>query len=218
MKQNISESDCIYDKILSVFDFDGTLTHHDSFVPFLKFSFGTGAFMRRMVKMSVPGIRFFLRQISRDDLKAQLIRTFMTGVQKTWVQQKAKDYCQKNWGQLMRPDGVLAVKQELYSGALVTLCSASPELVLQPFADRLGIKLIGTSLGVVNGVLTGEISGKNCRCDNKRIRLEAVYGYLGDYRLRAWGDTRGDQELLAAAQDKHFRHFHSKKTLGKFQQ
>jgi phosphoserine phosphatase len=24
-------------KVLSVFDFDGTLTHHDSFVPFLKF-------------------------------------------------------------------------------------------------------------------------------------------------------------------------------------
>jgi FMN phosphatase YigB (HAD superfamily) len=26
-------------KVLSVFDFDGTLTHHDSFVPFLKFAF-----------------------------------------------------------------------------------------------------------------------------------------------------------------------------------
>ncbi|MCF5591680.1 HAD-IB family hydrolase, partial [Pseudomonas sp. PA-3-10C] len=29
--------------------------------------------------------------------------------------------------------------------------------------------------------------------------------------LRAWGDTRGDRELLAAAQDAHFRHFHAKK-------
>ena len=26
--------------VLSVFDFDGTLTHHDSFIPFLRFAFG----------------------------------------------------------------------------------------------------------------------------------------------------------------------------------
>ena len=90
-------------KVLSVFDFDGTLTHHDSFVPFLKFAFGTGEFYGRMVKLAVPGLRFLVRQISRDELKAQLIRTFMTGVEKTWVQQKAEEYCQRNWARLMRP-------------------------------------------------------------------------------------------------------------------
>src|SRR5450830_1423469 len=174
-------------KVLSVFDFDGTLTHHDSFVPFLKFAFGAGEFYGRMVKLTLPGLRFLVRQISRDELKAQLIRTFMTGVEKTWVQQKAEEYCQRNWARLMRPAGVLSVEQELGSGAVVTLCSASPALVLQPFADRLGIKLIGTELEVLDGVLTGRLTGNNCRCENKVLRLEAVYGDLGEYRLRAWG-------------------------------
>ena len=77
-------------KVLSVFDFDGTLTHHDSFVPFLKFAFGKAEFCRRMVKLAVPGLRFLLRLTSRDELKAQLIRTFMTGVEKAWVQQQAQ--------------------------------------------------------------------------------------------------------------------------------
>lgn len=54
-------------KVLSVFDFDGTLTHHDSFVPFLKFAFGKGEFVRRMVKLAVPGAQFLLRVISRDE-------------------------------------------------------------------------------------------------------------------------------------------------------
>jgi phosphoserine phosphatase len=119
-------------KVLSVFDFDGTLTHHDSFVPFLKFAFGPGEFYGRMVKLAVPALRFLVRQISRDELKAQLIRTFMTGVEKAWVQQKAEEYCQRNWARLMRPAGVLSVEHELGSGAVVTLCSASPALVLQP--------------------------------------------------------------------------------------
>ena len=68
--------------------------------------------------------------------------------------------------------------------------------------------MIGTELEVVDGILSGRITGNNCRCQNKVLRLESVYGPLNQYRLRAWGDTRGDRELLAAAQDAHWRHFH----------
>lgn len=75
-------------------------------------------------------------------------------------------------------------------------------------ADKLGIKLIGTQLEVKDGKLTGRITGNNCRCAQKVARLEKVYGDLNAYHLRAWGDTRGDHELLAAAQDPHWRHFH----------
>jgi len=195
-------------KVLSVFDFDGTLTRHDSFVPFLKFAFGKREFNRRMLRLAVPSLRFVARRISRDELKAQLIGTFLTGVKVQWVQQKAEEFSKAFWPRLMRPSGLRAVATEVESGAVVTLCSASPALVLQPFADRLGIKLIGTELEVVDGLLTGRIAGSNCRCENKVLRLEAVYGPLNQYRLRAWGDTRGDHELLAAAQDAHWRHFH----------
>ncbi len=34
----------IQPRMLSVFDFDGTLTRHDSFIPFLRFAFGNRAF------------------------------------------------------------------------------------------------------------------------------------------------------------------------------
>lgn len=215
MNPDMLEAGPVGAKVLSVFDFDGTLTRHDSFVPFLKFAFGKQEFNRRMLKLALPGLRFLVRRMSRDELKAQLIRTFMTGVEKAWVQRKAEEYCQAYWNKLMRPAGLQSVADEIGSGAEVTLCSASPAIVLQPFADRLGIKLIGTELEVVDGVLSGRLTGNNCRCENKVLRLEAVYGDLGEYRLRAWGDARGDRELLAAAQDAHWRHFHSAKRRGK---
>jgi hypothetical protein len=129
-----------------------------------------------------------------------LIKTFLTGVDEHWLRQQAEAFCEKYWTKLMRPAGVLAVAAEVNSGAEVTICSASPALVLQPWADKLGIKLIGTQLEVKNGKLTGRITGNNCRCAQKVARLEKVYGNLNDYHLRAWGDTRGDHELLAAAQ------------------
>lgn len=42
---------------LSVFDFDGTLTKHDSFVPFLRFAFGKRVFARRMVRLALPTLK-----------------------------------------------------------------------------------------------------------------------------------------------------------------
>lgn len=72
--------------------------------------------------------------------------------------------------------------------------------------------MISTELEVVNGKLTGNLVGQNCRREQKVKRLEQVYGDLGQYHLRAWGDTRGDFELLQAAQDAHWRHFHKSTT------
>jgi phosphatidylglycerophosphatase C len=208
MTQPLLETDVRGKKVLSVFDFDGTLTRYDSFVSFLKFAFGTRAFSRRMLMLTLPGIRFLAQRMNRDQLKAHLISMFLTGVEAAWVRQQAEMFCTEFWIRLMRPSGLPSLAAEREAGAMVTLCSASPVLVLQPFADRLGVKLIGTELEVVDGVLTGRIAGNNCRCENKVFRLEAVYGPLGQYHLKAWGDTRGDHELLAAAQEAHWRQFH----------
>ena len=196
-------------KTLSVFDFDGTLTYHDSFIPFLKFAFGRRKFARRIIKMVFPTLRCFRRKLTRDELKEVLIKTFLTDIKEEWLKEKAEAVCKAYWSKLMRPAGLLAVAEEINRHAEVTICSASPAMVLQPFADRLGIKLIGTTLEVVDGVLTGKIIGNNCRCGEKIKRLERVYGDLTQYHLRAWGDSRGDHELLYAAQDPHWRYFHT---------
>ncbi len=201
--------------VLSVFDFDGTLTVHDSFIPFLRFSFGKRIFARKLVKLVLPTLRCMRKKLTRDELKEVLIKTFLTGVEERWLHEKARSFCAANWDRLMRPSGLLAVAAEVNSCAKVTICSASPAMVLAPFAERLGIDLIGTQLEVVDGILTGNITGHNCRCAQKVRRLERVYGPLDRYHLRAWGDTRGDYELLAAAQDAHWRHFHPNWTKGR---
>jgi len=196
-------------KALSVFDFDGTLTKRDSFVPFLRFAFGKRVFARRMMRLVIPTLRCFGRRVTRDELKGILIKTFLTGVEAKWIEQKASEFCEKYFSRMMRPSGLIAVATQIHSGAIVTICSASPSIVLKPFADRLGIRLISTDLEVKDGVLTGNIDGQNCRCAQKVVRLTAEYGPLSDWYLRAWGDTRGDYEMLAVAQEPHWRHFHS---------
>jgi HAD superfamily hydrolase (TIGR01490 family) len=193
---------------LSVFDFDGTLTKRDSFVPFLRFAFGKRVFAQRLIRLVIPTLKCLGRRVTRDELKELLIHTFLTNVDAQWVEKKAAEFCDRYWTRLMRPSGLIAVASQVNSGAIVTICSASPAMVLKPFADKLGIRLIGTNLEVKDGMLTGRINGHNCRCGQKVKRLEAEYGPLSSYHLRAWGDTRGDYEMLAAAQEAYWRHFH----------
>ena len=195
--------------VLSAFDFDGTLTYHDSFIPFLRFAFGNRLFAMRLLRMLPATVCYLLGRISRNDLKEKLITVYLTGVKEGWVEERAEAFCDVSFRRLMRPLGLTSVANQLEQKAIVTICSASPELVLKPFAKKLGIGLIGTRLQSVDGVLNGQINGTNCRCEQKVIRLEAQYGPLDQYTLRAWGDTRGDEQMLEAAQEPHWREFHA---------
>ncbi|STU47255.1 HAD family hydrolase [Klebsiella pneumoniae] len=87
----------IQPRMLSVFDFDGTLTRHDSFIPFLRFAFGNRVFSRRIVSMALPTLRCMGKQMTRDELKETLITTFLTGVEEKWVSSKAEEFCQLYW-------------------------------------------------------------------------------------------------------------------------
>ena len=66
-------------QVVPVLDFDGTLTRRDSFVPFLKFAFGSIGFKRGILRLALPSVRFLTRDLKREELKAQLISTFLTG-------------------------------------------------------------------------------------------------------------------------------------------
>lgn len=194
--------------VLSVFDFDHTLTYRDSFTFFLRAKLGTFKYATGMRATGIHAAQFLAKVISRDELKGRLIRNFMTGFSVAQLEDLSDDFCRQYWWRLMRPAAVSAVAGELRSGAAVTLCSASPEIILRPFAERLGVHLIGTRLEEMNGLLTGMIAGKNCRKAEKVARLKQTYGDLSEYHLRAWGDSDGDKELLEAADEPFYRLFH----------
>jgi len=90
----------------------------------------------------------------------------------------------------------------------VVLASASLELLLEPWARAAGVDdVLATRLEVRDGRLTGRLAGPNCYGPEKVARLEALVGDLAGVELYAYGDSRGDRELLAAAQHPVYRPF-----------
>jgi phosphatidylglycerophosphatase C len=88
------------------------------------------------------------------------------------------------------------------------IVTASPETVVAPIARGLGADaLLGTRLAFDAGDrITGDFEGENCRGPEKVRRLRAAFG--DDVRLEAaYGDTDGDKEMLALAEEQGMRVF-----------
>jgi phosphatidylglycerophosphatase C len=109
---------------------------------------------------------------------------------------------------MMRPDALEAWQDWKKRGAVMTIVTASPETLVEPFARRLGAEvLLGTRLAFdAAGRVEGAFTGENCRALEKVVRLRARFG--PDVRLAAaYGDTSGDAEMLQIAEVKGYRKF-----------
>jgi HAD superfamily hydrolase (TIGR01490 family) len=107
----------------------------------------------------------------------------------------------------LRPEALQRLRWHQQRGDRVLLCSASPRLLLQPLADWLGVELLCTELERLDGQWQPRLIGANCKGPEKTRRLRELLGALEDFTLEAYGDSRGDRELLQSARFPHYRSF-----------
>jgi len=189
------------------FDFDGTLTIRDSFIEFLRWRAGPGAWALGLVKMA-PALAAYARDRDRGRIKAASVREFLGKVERERLEADAARFAETIWPRFMRPDALKTWNDWGERGAHRVIVTASPETTVAPFAARLGAEaLLGTPLAFDSeGRVTGAFAGPNCRGEEKVRRLKAAYG--DDLTLAAaYGDTSGDTEMLAIAEEKGFRVF-----------
>ena len=189
------------------FDFDGTLTVRDSFTAFLKWRAGPLRHALGMAKLAPAALRYLFDR-DRGRIKAAAAREFLGGLPRAELEALAEAFAAEQSAALLRPDALATWRDWRDKGARLVIVTASPSLVVRPFAERLQADvLIGTEFAFdAGGRVTGEFSTANCRGPEKVVRLQACFG--PDFRLAAaYGDTSGDREMLAIAEIAGFRVF-----------
>lgn len=192
------------------FDFDGTLTIRDSFTEFLRWRAGPGGWMLGLVRLA-PAVAAYARDRDRGRIKAASVREFLLGVDRATLEADAARFADQIWPRFMRPDAMKTWDEWGERGAHRVIVTASPTSTVAPFARKLGAEaLLGTEFVFdADDRITGEFAGPNCRAEEKVRRLKAAYGQ--DMVLTAaYGDTSGDTEMLAMAQEPGFRVFTQK--------
>ncbi|WP_448562577.1 HAD-IB family hydrolase [Trichothermofontia sp.] len=194
--------------IVAVFDFDGTLTRHDSFLAFLQQAVGPGQFYWGLVVLFPILLGYALRLIPNGQAKERVLTYFLKGRSLDQVQQWGQQFAESGIGWLLRPAAVQRLRWHQEQGHRTIVISASLEVYLQPWIARMGIDAMsGTRLEVEANRVTGKIQGNNCYGPEKVARLRSILGDLSQFYLYAYGDSQGDRELLAIADAPYYRHF-----------
>lgn len=195
------------DARIVAFDFDGTLTTRDSFTSFLAWRAGRARYALGMIKLA-PALVRYLGDRDRGRIKAAAVSEFLAGTPRADLERDAEAFAAAHAEALVRPDALATWAAWRERGARLVIVTASPALTVAPFARRLGAHdLLGTELAFdAQGRVSGAFTGENCRGAEKVRRLRRAFGQ--DVRLAAaYGDTGGDTEMLAIAEQPGFRVF-----------
>jgi len=191
-------------KKIYAFDFDGTLTTKDTLLEFIRFAKGSCGlwlgFLRYVHLLVLMKLGFYPNWKAKQKVFAHFFKGMRISDFDTICQEFAASS-----RHLLRPKGIQAINKAQSEGAEVLIVSASIDNWVQPFfAD---VKVLGTQIEVKDGLLTGRFLTKNCYGQEKVNRILALYPHRQDYHLTAFGDSRGDKELLAWADESYFKPF-----------
>lgn len=187
---------------IAVFDFDGTLTTKDTFLEVIKFAFGKPKFYLGF-SLHLPWLLLMkLRLYPNWECKQKVFSWFFKGMPHERFLQICNEFSIYARA-FLRHDTTMLAKRYVSTKANVYVISASVDEWVRPVCMSLGIRnVIGTKIEVdAEGLLTGRFLSKNCYGPEKVKRLLEVEPNRSEYVLHAFGDSRGDKEMLQFADE-----------------
>ena len=198
-------------KKIYCFDFDGTLTTSDTLLEFIKYAKGKGRFLMAFLMYSPLLILMKLHLYPNWKAKQQIFAHLFAGMRIEKFDALCRGFAEESQ-HLLRPKGITLMHEALVAGAQVFIVSASIDNWVRPFFDirnLKGVQVLGTQIEVEDGKLTGRFKSNNCYGKEKVHRIaEALKSFeRSEYEIEAFGDSRGDKEMLAFADKGHFKPF-----------
>ena len=185
-----------------VFDFDGTLTTRDTLLLFIRHACGRRAFLLGFLLHLPLLVLMKLRLYDNGKCKERVFSYFFRG----WTEEHFNESCQHfadSYQHILRPQTVQALRRAQQDGVRVFIVTASIDRWVQPFFPD--VEVVGTQVETKGGHLTGRFLTPNCYGQEKVRRLRQALPVAESqrelYYVVAYGDSRGDRELLAWADE-----------------
>lgn len=194
-------------KTLYCFDFDGTLTKEDTMFSFLKF-YDKEKYYLQFMKNMPNFILLKLGFANAEMTKKNFIASILKGETEDKIRQKSRLFFEENFPKIMREKGLDFIRKIDRNNSECYLVTASLDIWVRPFAEKLGLKLISTQAQFENGIYTGNFLTPNCNGEEKVRRILQNIEGQNFTKILAFGDTSGDKPMLRWADEGFFRFFH----------
>lgn len=184
-------------KKLVIFDFDGTLTHRDSFFTFPRQILGAAPIFWGLFRGIPAVLKWKLGKISSGEAKESIFKYLFKGKNKESLMKRTEEF-----NPYFRKDILEELEKYRDAGVEVWIISASPDVWINPIAEKLGVNALCTSTATdPSGLLTGRFSSPNCHGEEKLRRLIEVHPDFKDFEIIAYGDepSGGDAAIKRIA-------------------
>ncbi|MEK6797207.1 MAG: HAD-IB family hydrolase [Spirochaetota bacterium] len=182
-----------------LFDLDNTITHIDTIIPFLSFyAKRRPARIPRIIGAVLASLLAVPRIISNERMK-RIMSSIFRGENADDLASLGEDFA-LTVKPLYLPDALAAIARHRAKGHILVLVSASYEFYLTHIARDLGFDhVIGSVLWRHGNTITGTLYGKNCRGNEKvlRLRTERFMTGIDLARSYAYGDSVTDAPMLS---------------------
>jgi HAD superfamily hydrolase (TIGR01490 family) len=190
-------------EVIAAFDFDGTLTRYDSLPAFLLYSFGIRKWFLGFFSLLPAFFLYFVGKKSRQETKEAILQKFLRGKTREEIAILAKGFAKEKLDKIMRPCVMEKFVWHQGQGHTCVIVSAGISPYIAAWGKAKGFaKVIASELAFdEEGRCNGKLLGKNCWGEEKVVRLQETFGSKERYFLYAYGDSRGDKELLSYADE-----------------
>lgn len=193
-------------KCLAVFDFDNTITTKDTLPDFLIFTFGGARFVVGILRCSIDMALFLLGVVSNQKAKEHLFVCFFRNLPVKDMIEKGNRYADTRLPLLISSEADARIRFHRSQGDTLAIVSASPKYWFQSWAAAHGFeKIISTELEIKESLLTGKMSGNNCYGQEKVARLKRELDLEEYDGIVAYGDSKGDEEMLTLADEGYYK-------------
>lgn len=194
-------------KKLYLFDFDGTLTYKDTMFLYLKF-YNSSKFNIQFIKHIPLFILLKLKLADAEKVKKNFISSILKGQSKAKIEKKSQEFFDEYYPEIFRENALEFIENMDRETTKSYIVSASLDIWVKPFSDKLEMTLLATKAEFVNDIFTGKFIGKNCNGPEKVHRILNAIGDQKYDKIIAFGDTSGDKEMLDWANESQFEFFH----------
>lgn len=189
-----------------LFDFDGTITTKDTLVEVIRYAVGTPRLLLGFLLFSPVLVLMKLHLYPNWKAKQRVFSYFFKGKTIEEFNQLCHNFASES-RHLLRPKALKTIAKAKEKGEIYVV-SASIDNWVQPFLPD--VKVAGTLVEVLNGRLTGRFTTPNCYGQEKVNRIQKLLTCpRTELHVIAFGDSRGDREMLNYADEAYYKPFRS---------
>ncbi|MCX2745856.1 HAD family hydrolase [Mangrovivirga sp. M17] len=192
---------------LALFDFDGTITTGDTFIPFIKYTKGKFEFLKGAILLSPYIILYSISAYPNWKLKEKFIRKYFKGMEISELEEYGQNFANEVLPGMIRPKAIEEINELNSLGYQLFIVTASHKSWILPWAENFDFQIISTEWEVEKGLITGKIKGLNCYGEEKKSRINKELDLNNFEHIVGYGDTDGDIPMLSLCKKTKFKPF-----------